>query len=46
MRVIDIDFSDILLNEKSNKTYENIWFMTFHTKLFWVQNHCVFGLKK
>ena len=24
MRVIDIDFSDILLNEKSNKTYENI----------------------
>ena len=24
MRVIDIGFSDILLNEKSNKTYENI----------------------
>ena len=24
MRVIDIDFSNILLNEKSYKTYENI----------------------
>ena len=30
MNSIDIDFSDVLLDEK---LYENIQFMTFHTKL-------------
>ena len=33
MRVIDVDFDNILLDEKSYQTYENILIMTFHTKL-------------
>ena len=44
MSVTDIDFSDILLDEKSyeniildKKLYENILFIKFHTKLPWVQ---------
>ena len=43
MRVIDIDFDNILLNEKSYQTSENILIMTFHTKLSWVKNHYVLG---
>ena len=43
MRVIDIDFDNTLLDEKSYQTYENILIMTFHTKLSWVKNHCVLG---
>ena len=34
MRVIDIGFSDILLNEKSNKTYENILIYDISYKIF------------
>ena len=45
-RVRDIDFSDIFLDEKSYKTYKNIYFMAFHTKLLWVQNHCILGSMK
>ena len=33
MRVIDIDFDNTLLDEKSYQTYENILIMTFHIKL-------------
>ena len=42
MRVIDIDFSDILLNEK---TYDNILIHTILYKTFVGAKHCVFGLK-
>ena len=35
---IDINFSDILLDEK---LYEISQFMTFHTKFQQVQSHCV-----
>ena len=41
MRLVDINFSGILLNKKS---YENE--MTFYTKLSRVPTHCVFGSKK
>ena len=43
MRVIDIDFKDILLVKQS---YEKILIYDISKKLSWVQNHCVFGLKK
>ena len=33
MSVINIDFDNILLDEKSYQTYENILIMTFHAKL-------------
>ena len=46
MRVVDIDFDNNLLNEKSNKIYEIIFIYDIHTMLLWVQNHCVFGSKK
>ena len=34
MRVVDIDFSDILWNEKSYKTYENIFIYDISYKTF------------
>ena len=39
MKARDIDSGNILLEEN---LYKNI-VMTFHTKLLWVQNHCVFA---
>ena len=45
MRVRDIDFSDILLDEKSYKT-KLFQSMTFHAKRLWVQYHCVLGSMK
>ena len=41
MRVIDINSRDILLD---GKRYENK--VTFHTKLLWVQYHCVLDSMK
>ena len=46
MRVIDIDFSNILLNEKSYKTYENILIYDISYKTFMVQNHYVLDSMK
>ena len=46
MRVIDIDFSNILLNEKSCKTYENILIYDISYKTFMVQNHYVLDSMK
>ena len=43
MRVIDIKFGEILLDEKNTKTFQ---FMTFHTKLLWVQYHCILDSPK
>ena len=43
MRVIDINFGEILLDEKNMKTFQ---FMTFHTKLLWVQYHCILDSTK
>ena len=37
---IDINFSDILLDQKLYKIFQ---FITFHTKLQRIQNHCVLG---
>ena len=31
---------NILLDEKIRKKFQ---FMTFHTNVLWVQNHCIFG---
>ena len=42
----DIEFRDILLDQKSYETYENILIYGFHTKLQRVQNHCILGLIK
>ena len=39
----DIYSVDILLDKNSYKTYENIQFMTCHTKLQRVENYCVLG---
>ena len=36
MRIRDIDFGDILLDEKSYKTYENILIYDISYKLSWV----------
>ena len=36
MRVIDIDFDYILLDEKSYKTYKNIWVYDILCKTFMV----------
>ena len=36
MKVIDINARDIFLDEK-----KKIKFMSFHTKLLWVQYHCI-----
>ena len=43
MRDIDIYSGDILLDEKSYKTYKNILIYDIHTKLLCVQYHCVLG---
>ena len=40
MKAIDINFSDILLNEKS---YENILIYDISYKAFMGANHCVLG---
>ena len=40
MTVRDIDFSDIFLDERSCKTCGYI-LMKLHTKLSWVEKHCV-----
>ena len=40
IKIQDFDFGNILLDEKS---YENLWFITFHTKIRLVQNHSVLG---
>ena len=40
MSVRGISFDDFLLNEKP---HEKLLSMTFHKKLFWVQNHCLFS---
>ena len=42
--VIDIDFTNILLDEKSYKKI--FWFMKFDTKILLVKSYCVFGLIK
>ena len=34
------DSMNILLDEKIHKKFQ---FMTFHTNVLWVQNHCIFG---
>ena len=39
----DIYSVDILFDKNSYKTYENIHFMTCHTKLQRVENYCVLG---
>ena len=48
MRVIKIDFDNILLDKKSHKTDEkiSIYDISDNIQLLWVQNHCVCGLKK
>ena len=33
-------------NHKYKKILKTFLFMTFHTKLLWVKNHCEFGLIK
>ena len=40
---MDINFSNILLDKQLN---ENVSVYGIHTKLQWVQNHCVLGLIK
>ena len=38
MRARDIDFSDFILDKKLYKRNMKIfWFMTFHTKTYWIQ---------
>ena len=46
MRVIDIDFSNILLNEKSCKTYKNILIYDISYNTFMVQNYYVLDSMK
>ena len=47
MRVMDIDFNNILSDKKShNKILEIFQCIAFHTKLLWVKNHSVVGLVK
>ena len=44
MRVRDFDFENVLLHEKScENSYDNILIYDIHTKLLWVQNHCLLG---
>ena len=47
MRVTDIDFSNILFEEKSNKKiFENVLVYDVSYKTFMSKSHCVFGLIK
>ena len=44
LRVGDFDFDNISFDKTSyENSYKTFWFMTFHTKSLWVQNHCVLG---
>ena len=38
IKVIDINLRDVLLDENNEKILS---FITFHTKLLWIQYHCV-----
>ena len=46
MRVKDIDFSNILLDEKSHETFENISIYDISHKTFLGSNHCILGWMK
>ena len=43
IKIEDFDFDNILLAKSQTKIF---WFITCHTKLWLVQNHCILGSLK